>query len=230
MHKIWQIEKKIVILQLFFTQGNGNRPLRNTFMIDFQVTNMKKVLIIMLAFLCSITVSAQRNKVEAKAKSYAEKYERVGNELTISIVVDKIPMSRKEIYSAFPDLLDKQFKIREDDIEERDPLGNSIKCSTLLKVTDAATATIKSDIEMKLSAKDGKARICIKTNGYSYYRGSTVNAEESICSRPPFVEIDSSTDMGETFTEFYCDAFLQLDKHIESIFEDFTNYWKKYKN
>ena len=79
----------------------------------------------MLAFLCSITVSAQRNKVEAKAKSYAEKYERVGNELTISIVVDKISMSRKEIYSAFPDLLDKQFKIREDDIEERDPLGNS---------------------------------------------------------------------------------------------------------
>ena len=192
---------------------------------------MKNILIIMLAFLCSITTSAQRNnKVELKAKSYAEKYERVGNELTISIVVDKIPMSRKEIYSAFPDLLDKQFKIREDDIEERDPLGNSIKCSTLLKVTDAATATIKSDIEMKLSAKDGKARICIKTNGYSYYRGSTVNAEESICSRPPFVEIDSSTDMGEKFTEFYCDAFLQLDKHIESIFEDFTNYWKKYKN
>ena len=153
---------------------------------------MKNILIIMLAFLCSITTSAQRNnKVELKAKSYAEKYERVGNELTISLVVDKISMSRKEIYAAFPELLEKQFKIREDDIEERDPLGNSIKCSTILKITDAATATIKTGIEMKLSAKDGKARISIKTNGYSYYHGSSVNAEESICSRPPFVEIDS---------------------------------------
>ena len=118
---------------------------------------MKNILIIMLAFLCSITTSAQRNnKVELKAKSYAEKYERVGNELTISIVVDKISMSRKEIYAAFPELLEKQFKIREDDIEERDPLGNSIKCSTILKITDAATATIKTGIEMKLSAKDKK--------------------------------------------------------------------------
>ena len=64
---------------------------------------MKNILIIMLVFLCSTTISAQRNnKVEAKAKSYAEKYERVGNELTISIVVDKIPMSRKAYASNIP--------------------------------------------------------------------------------------------------------------------------------
>ena len=231
MRKILQFEKKVVILHRFFSQDNGNIRLQKTFMIYLRERNMKNILIIMLTFLCSTTISAQRNnKVEAKAKSYAEKYERVGNELTISFVVDNISMSRKEIYSAFPDLLDRQFKIREDDIEERDPLGNSMKCSTLLKVTDAANATIKSDIEMKLSAKDGKARISVKTNGYSYYHGSSVNAEESVCSRPPFVEIDSSTDKGEKITEFYCDAFLHLDKQIESIIEDFTSYWKKYRN
>ena len=52
-------------------------------------------------------ISAQRNKkLQAKAKTYAEKYERVGNELSISFVEENIPMSKQEIYSVFPALLD----------------------------------------------------------------------------------------------------------------------------
>ena len=87
---------------------------------------MKNVLICILVLLCAMPISAQRNKkLETKAKTYAEKYERVGNELTISFVEENIPMSRQEIYSVFPALLDKQFNIHDDEIESRDALGKS---------------------------------------------------------------------------------------------------------
>ena len=200
-----------------------------TIMIGNRKMNMKKVLICLLAVLCSMPISAQRyKKVEAKAKSFAEKYERVGNEITISFVAEGIPMSRADIYAAFPDLLDKQFKIHDDEIGERDALSKTVKCSYGCKVIDLGSATVKSDFDMKLSAKDGKARISIKTNGYSFYQGSRVSAEETICSRPPFVELDTNnTEKGEKLIEFYCEAFLQLDKQIESILEGFNEYWQK---
>lgn len=192
---------------------------------------MKNVIICLLALLFVMPVSAQRyKKLEAKAKAYAEKYERVGNEIAISFVADNIPMSKMEIYSAFPDLLDKQFKIREDDIESRDALSRVVKCSLLRKLLDTAGAVvIKSNFDIKLCAKDGKARISIKTNGYDQYRGSSVIAEETVCSRPPFVELDANSEKGAKLVEFYYDSFLQLDKQIESIIESFNEYWQKRK-
>ena len=88
----------------------------NRYQIDAYISNnnlkMKNVLLCLLILLCSMPISAQRNKkLETKAKTYAEKYERVGNELTISFVEENIPLSKQEIYSVFPALLDKQFKI-----------------------------------------------------------------------------------------------------------------------
>jgi hypothetical protein len=178
-----------------------------------------------------MSVSAQRyKKVESKAKTYAEKYERVGNEIAISFVAEDIPMSKMEIYSAFPDLLDKQFKIHDDDIESRDALSKVVKCSLLRKLLDTAgSVVIKSNFDIKLSAKDGKARISIKTNGYGHYRGSNMMAEENVCSRPPFVDLDSNSEKGAKLVEFYYDTFLQLDKQVESIIESFNEYWQKQK-
>jgi hypothetical protein len=99
-------------------------------------------------------ISAQRNKkLETKAKTYAEKYERVGNELTISFVEENIPMSRQEIYSVFPALLDKQFKIHDDEIESRDALGKSVKCSLTRKVINTGNIDIISNFKMKLDAR-----------------------------------------------------------------------------
>ena len=121
---------------------------------------MKNVLICILVLLCAMPISAQRNKkLQAKAKTYAEKYERVGNELSISFVEENIPMSKQEIYSVFPALLDKQFKIHDDEIESRDPLGRSVQCSITRKVMNSGTVNITSNFKLKLDAKDGKARI-----------------------------------------------------------------------
>ena len=104
---------------------------------------MKNVVICILVLLCVMPISAQRNKkLETKAKTYAEKYERVGNELSISFVEENIPMSRQEIYSVFPTLLDKQFKIHDDEIESRDALGKSVKCSLTRKVTNTGNVNI----------------------------------------------------------------------------------------
>jgi hypothetical protein len=173
-------------------------------------------------------ISAQRNKkLQAKAKTYAEKYERVGNELSISFVEENIPMSKQEIYSVFPALLDKQFKIHDDEIESRDPLGRSVQCSITRKVMNSGTVNITSNFKLKLDAKDGKARISVKTDGYSFSEGSKVSAEEAVCSRPPFVELENNTEKGMKLNEFYYDTFLRLDKNVEAIIKDFSEYWQK---
>lgn len=189
---------------------------------------MKNVLICILVLLCAIPISAQRNKkLQAKAKTYAEKYERVGNELLISFVEENIPMSKQEIYSVFPALLDKQFKIHDDEIESRDPLGRSVQCSITRKVMNSGTVNITSNFKLKLDAKDGKARISVKTDGYSFSEGSKVSAEEAVCSRPPFVELENNTEKGMKLNEFYYDTFLRLDKNVEAIIKDFSEYWQK---
>lgn len=189
---------------------------------------MKNVLLCLLILLCSMPISAQRNKkLETKAKTYAEKYERVGNELSISFVEENIPLSRQEIYSVFPALLDKQFKIHDDEIESRDALGKSVKCSLTRKVVNSGNVNIVGHFKMKLDAKDGRARICIQTDGYSLSDGAKMNVEEPVCSRPPFVELESNTEKGMKFNEFYYDTFLQLDKNVEDIIKDFSEYWQK---
>jgi len=189
---------------------------------------MKNVLTCILFLLCVMPISAQRNKkLETKAKTYAEKYERVGNELSISFVEENIPMSRQEIYSVFPTLLDKQFKIHDDEIESRDALGKSVKCSLTRKVTNTGNVNIVGHFKMKLDAKDGKARISIQTDGYSLSDGANMNVEEPVCSRPPFVELESNSEKGMKLNEFYYDTFLQLDKNVESIIKDFCEYWQK---
>ena len=189
---------------------------------------MKNVLVCILVLLCAMPISAQRNKkLETKAKTYAEKYERVGNELSISFVEENIPMSRQEIYSVFPTLLDKQFKIHDDEIESRDALGKSVKCSLTRKVTNTGNVNIVGHFKMKLDAKDGKARISIQTDGYSLSDGANMNVEEPVCSRPPFVELESNSEKGMKLNEFYYDTFLQLDKNVESIIKDFCEYWQK---
>ena len=189
---------------------------------------MKNVLLCLLLLLCSMSISAQRNKkLETKAKTYAEKYERVGNELSISFVEENIPMSRQEIYSVFPALLDKQFKIHDDEIESRDALGKSVKCSLTRKVVNSGNVNIIGHFKMKLDAKEGRARICIQTDGYSYSDGAKMNVEEPVCSRPPFVELESNTEKGMKLNEFYYDTFLQLDKSVEAIIKDFSDYWQK---
>lgn len=189
---------------------------------------MKNVLLCLLVLLCSMPISAQRNKkLETKAKTYAEKYERVGNELTISFVEENIPMSRQEIYSVFPALLDKQFKIHDDEIESRDALGKSVKCSLTRKVVNSGNVNIVGHFKMKLDAKDGRARICIQTDGYNLSDGANMNVEEPVCSRPPFVELESNTEKGMKLNEFYYDTFLQLDKSVEAIIKDFSDYWQK---
>ena len=189
---------------------------------------MKNVLTCILFLLCVMPISAQRNKkLETKAKTYAEKYERVGNELTISFVEENIPMSRQEIYSVFPALLDKQFKIHDDEIESRDALGKSVMCSLTRKVINTGNINVISNFKMKLDAKDGKARISIRTDGYSLSDGAKMNVEEPVCSRPPFVELESNTEKGMKLNEFYYDTFLQLDKSVEAIIKDFSEYWQK---
>ena len=189
---------------------------------------MKNVLTCILVLLCAMPISAQRNKkLQAKAKTYAEKYERVGNELTISFVEENIPMSRQEIYSVFPALLDKQFKIHDDEIESRDALGKSVKCSLTRKVINTGNINVISNFKMKLDAKDGRARICIQTDGYSLSDGAKMNVEEPVCSRPPFVELESNTEKGMKLNEFYYDTFLHLDKNVEAIIKDFSEYWQK---
>jgi hypothetical protein len=173
-------------------------------------------------------ISAQRiKKLETKAKTYAEKYERVDNELTISFVEENIPMSRQEIYSVFPALLDKQFNIHDDEIESRDALGKSVKCSLTRKVINTGNINVISNFKMKLDAKDGKARISIRTDGYSLSDGAKMNVEEPVCSRPPFVELESNTEKGMKLNEFYYDTFLHLDKNVEDIIKNFCEYWQK---
>ena len=204
----------------------------NRYQIDAYISNnnlkMKNVLLCLLVLLCSMPISAQRNKkLETKAKTYAEKYERVGNELTISFVEENIPLSKQEIYSVFPALLDKQFKIHDDEIESRDALGKSVKCSLTRKVVNSGNVNIIGHFKMKLDAKEGRARICIQTDGYSYSDGAKMNVEEPVCSRPPFVELESNTEKGMKLNEFYYDTFLHLDKDIEDIIKNFCEYWQK---
>ena len=207
--------------------GVANRCQHKTYDSN-NILKMKNVVICILILLCVMPISAQRNKkLETKAKTYAEKYERVGNELSISFVEENIPMSRQEIYSVFPTLLDKQFKIHDDEIESRDALGKSVKCSLTRKVTNTGNVNIVGHFKMKLDAKDGKARISIQTDGYSYYQDSKISAEEPVCSRPPFVELESNSEKGMKLNEFYYDTFLQLDKNVESIIKDFCEYWQK---
>lgn len=189
---------------------------------------MKNVLTCVLILLCAMPISAQRiKKLETKAKTYAEKYERVDNELTISFVEENIPMSRQEIYSVFPALLDKQFNIHDDEIESRDALGKSVKCSLTRKVINTGNINVISNFKMKLDAKDGRARICIQTDGYSLSDGANMNVEEPVCSRPPFVELESNTEKGMKLNEFYYDTFLHLDKNVEDIIKNFCEYWQK---
>ena len=189
---------------------------------------MKNVLTCVLILLCAMPISAQRiKKLETKAKTYAEKYERVDNELTISFVEENIPMSRQEIYSVFPALLDKQFNIHDDEIESRDALGKSVKCSLTRKVINTGNINVISNFKMKLDAKDGKARISIRTDGYSLSDGAKMNVEEPVCSRPPFVELESNTEKGMKLNEFYYDTFWHLDKNVEDIIKNFCEYWQK---
>ena len=189
---------------------------------------MRNVLTCVLILLCAMPISAQRiKKLETKAKTYAEKYERVDNELTISFVEENIPMSRQEIYSVFPALLDKQFNIHDDEIESRDALGKSVKCSLTRKVINTGNINVISNFKMKLDAKDGKARISIRTDGYSLSDGAKMNVEEPVCSRPPFVELESNTEKGMKLNEFYYDTFLHLDKNVEDIIKNFCEYWQK---
>ena len=37
----------------------------------------------------------------------------------------------------------------------------------------------------------------------------------------------SNTEKGMKLNEFYYDTFLQLDKSVEAIIKDFSDYWQK---
>jgi len=215
-----------------FASKYSGRGVTNRYQLNAYISNnnlkMKNVLICILVLLCAMPISAQRNKKqEAKAKTIAEKYERVGNELTISFVEENIPMSKQDIYADFPTLLEKQFKISYDEIESRDPLSKSVTCSLTRKVLISGNVNIMGDFKVKLEAKEGKARISVQTDGYKFYEDSRLSAEEPVCSRPPFEVVNASTDKVAKLNEFYLDAFIQLDKAIDGIIKDFSAYCRK---
>lgn len=187
---------------------------------------MKKTIVFLLVILCAITAAAQKaSKSEAKAQQYAEKYERTGSDLTIAFVAENISMSRQQIFEKFNRLLVQQFKIDESDIEDRNPLSGTVKASVINKLFNSGSSVIKARFDIKLAAKEGKARISIRLKDYRHYRNKDVIGEEEIVSRPPFQSIDFNDEKSRKATQLYCDTFLELDKQIEDMLQMFKDYW-----
>lgn len=187
---------------------------------------MKKTIAFLLVILCVMTASAQKvSKNETKAQQYAEKYERTGSDLTIAFVAEDIPLSRQQIFERFNKLLIQQYKIDEGDIEDRNPLSGTVKASIINKLFNSGSSVIKARFDIKLAAKEGKARISIRLKDYLHYRSKDVIGEEEIISRPPFQSIDFNDEKSRKATQLYCDTFLELDRQIEEMLHTFKDFW-----
>ena len=188
---------------------------------------MKNLIICLLAMFCVMNVSAQKaKKTEAKAQQYAEKYEKSDDGLTIASVAENISLPRRQIFDKFNKLLIQYLKVKESDIEDGNALAGTVKASiTTDKLFNSSSSMIKGKIEIKLAAKEGKARILIHLKNYIHYRGNNVIGEEEIMSRPPFQTIDFNDEKSAKATAVYNDAFLALDAHVEEILQAFNDFW-----
>lgn len=188
---------------------------------------MKNLIICLLAMFCVVNVSAQKaKKSELKAQQYAEKYEKSDDGLSIASVVENIPLSRRQIFDKFNKLLIVQLKVHEDDIEDRNAMTGTVKASlTTDKLLNSGSSLIKGNLEIKLAAKEGKARIAINIKNYVHYRGNNVIGEEDVISRPPFETIDFNDEKSAKATALYNDVFLALDAQVEALLQAFNDFW-----
>lgn len=188
---------------------------------------MKKLIVCLIAMFCVMSVSAQKAaKTEAKAQSCAAKYERTDNELSIASVVEDIPLSRRVIFDKFNKLLIQQFKVSEDDIEDRNALAGTVKATVVTdKLFHSGSSVIKGKFEIKLAAKEGKARIVIRLRDYVHYRGNNVIGEEEIVTRPPFETIEYNDEKSAKATALYNEVFTELDSRVETLLQTFCDFW-----
>ena len=170
-----------------------------------------------------------------KARNLIDKYETIGNNVSRSIVIDSISMTKEQIYGKFLTIIGEIYNNPEKLITTKDNINGSVIFKPSYLVYDNTFAQIYVNLQVRLDAKEGRARIQIIA--LDYRQIVTSNHSDIKCDvtlLPPFVILDDSipgknkeNKKNIMVTNMYSNAFIKLDEKIESIFKCFKNMLRK---
>ena len=170
-----------------------------------------------------------------KARNLIDKYETIGNNLSRSIVIDSISMTKEQIYGKFLTIIGEIYNNPEKLITTKDNINGSVIFKPSYKVYDTAFAQIYANLQVRLDAKEGRARVQIIALDYRQIVPSNhSDINRYVALLPPFLILDDSipgknkeNKKNIMVTNMYSNAFIKLDEKIDAIFACFENLLRK---
>ena len=170
-----------------------------------------------------------------KARNLIDKYETIGNNVSRSIVIDSISMTKEQIYGKFLTIIGEIYNNPERLITIKDNINGSVMFKPSYLVYDNTFAQIYVNLQVRLDAKEGRARIQIIA--LDYRQIVTSNHSDIKCDvtlLPPFVILDDSipgknkeNKKNIMVTNMYSNAFIKLDEKMDAILACFENMLRK---
>ena len=170
-----------------------------------------------------------------KARNLIDKYETIGNNVSRSIVIDSISMTKEQIYGKFLTIIGEIYNNPERLITIKDNINGSVMFKPSYLVYDNTFAQIYVNLQVRLDAKEGRARIQIIA--LDYRQIVTSNHSDIKCDvtlLPPFVILDDSipgknkeNKKNIMVTNMYSNAFIKLDEKMDAIFACCENMLRK---
>ena len=170
-----------------------------------------------------------------KARNLIDKYIITGNNVSRSIIIDSISMTKEQIYGKFLTIIGDIYSNPDKLITTKDFINGSVIFKPSYKVYDTAFAQIYANLQVRLDAKEGRARVQIIALDYRQIVPSNhSDINRYVALLPPFVILDDSipgknkeNKNNILVTNMYSNAFIKLDEKIESIFKCFKNMLRK---
>ena len=144
-------------------------------------------------------------------------------------------MTKEQIYGKFLTIIGEIYNNPEKLITTKDNINGSVIFKPSYLVYDNTFAQIYVNLQVRLDAKEGRARIQIIA--LDYRQIVTSNHSDIKCDvtlLPPFVILDDSipgknkeNKKNIMVTNMYSNAFIKLDEKIDAIFAFFENMLRK---
>ena len=196
---------------------------------------MKRINILLFVICLFFQTSFCNQYFIRKARNLIEKYETIGNSVSRSIVIDSISMTKEQIYGKFLTIIGEIYNNPEKLITTKDNINGSVIFKPSYLVYDNTFAQIYVNLQVRLDAKEGRARIQIIA--LDYRQIVTSNHSDIKCDvtlLPPFVILDDSipgknkeNKKNIMVTNMYSNAFIKLDEKMDAIFACFENMLRK---